>query len=232
MGLSLKEIAAETSFPPSTAHRLLSTLQQEGFVRFDRDVMRWSVGLEAFSVGYAFLKDRDLTRVAKPTLHKLMAETQETANLSILDSTHIVYLAQVPSQLIMRAMAEPGHRVPIHCSAAGKAMLSFQTPSSRMALLSRLSLQPMTAKTITDAPNFDLEMKKVREQGYAWDDEEHAVGLRCLAAPVFDEDGQAIAAVSISGPVARLDDASMHASSERVLAAAAQVTRDYGGRRP
>ena len=214
------------------AHRLLSTLQQEGFVRFDREIMRWSVGLDAFSVGYAFLKDRDLVRVAKPALQRLMRESNETANLSILDGTSLIYLAQVPSPMMMRAMAEPGNRVPLHCSAAGKAMLSFLTPSSRKALASKLILTSLTPKTITSVSHLEQKMEKIRHQGVAWDDEEQAIGLRCLAAPVFDEDGQAAAAVSISGPVARLDDKAMGNLSGLVRDVASQVTRDYGGRQP
>lgn len=231
-GMSLKAVSATTGMPASTTHRLLSTLQQEGFVRFDRELMHWSVGVQAFSVGYSFLQDRDLVRVAKSHMVALMENSGETANLSILDGTNIVYLAQVASRQMMRAMSTPGQRVPLHCTAAGKAIVACLPSKTKEQILGRLHYVPMTAHTIAERSDLMQHLGQVLLNGYAKDDEEHALGLRCLAAPVFDENGAAVAAISISGPLARMSDSDLNAQAQGVLSAARAVTRDYGGHWP
>ncbi len=228
-GMSLKEVSATTAMPASTTHRLLSTLQQEGFVRFDRELMHWSIGVQAFSVGYAFLQDRDLVRVAKARMTALMETSGETANLSILDGANIVYLAQVASRQMMRAMSTPGQRVPLHCTAAGKAIIACLPNKTKEQILSRLHYMPMTPHTLTERASLQQHLAQVLVRGYALDDEEHALGLRCIASPVFDENGAAIAAISISGPLARMADGDLDAMGGCVLDAARAVTRDYGG---
>ncbi len=231
-GMSLKAVSATTGMPASTTHRLLSTLQQEGFVRFDRELMHWSVGVQAFSVGYAFLQDRDLVRVAKSHMTALMETTGETANLSILDGTNIVYLAQVASRQMMRAMSTPGQRVPLHCTAAGKAIVACLPSKTKEQILGRLHYIPMTSFTISERSVLIQHLSQVLLKGYAKDDEEHALGLRCLAAPIFDENGAAVAAISISGPLARMGDHELDKQAQSVLTAARSVTRDYGGHWP
>ncbi len=122
-GMTLTHIAERMRLPPSTAHRLLTTLEQERYVHFDHERRLWSVGVQAFMTGAAFLKTRNLVGIARPYMRALMNESTETVNLAIEDEDEAIYLAQVECRQMMRALARPGARVPLYCSSVGKALL-------------------------------------------------------------------------------------------------------------
>lgn len=231
-GITLTEVANRVGLPVSSAHRLLSTLQQEGFVRFDGERTLWFVGVKAFSVGNAFLRARDLVQVARPYMRGLMEQCDETVNLAVEDSGQIIYLAQIECRQMMRALASPGARVPMHSSAVGKVLLAFASTPGRDAMLERLRLERFTANTITGRDRLLSSLGKIREQGYAFDDEEHAIGLRCVAAPIFNETRDVIAAISLSGPAARVTDRRFKELAGLVQRAARVITRDFGGLPP
>ena len=123
-GATLTDLAQRVGLPTSTAHRLLTTLEQERYVRFTHDGRFWSVGVQAFVIGCTFTKTRSLAGVARPHMRHLMEDGGETVNLAVEDEGEAVYLSQVECRQMMRAFARPGTRVPLHCSAVGKAMLS------------------------------------------------------------------------------------------------------------
>ena len=124
-GMTLTDIAQIVGLPPSTAHRLLTTLQQERFVRFDGTAHLWQVGVEAFIIGNAFVRTREVVAMARPYLRRLMEEGGETANLYLEQDGEAICMAQVECRQMMRAIARPGGRVKMHCSGAGKAMLGW-----------------------------------------------------------------------------------------------------------
>ena len=208
-GATLTELAQQVGLPPSTAHRLLTTLEQERYVRFDHERRLWSVGVQAFVIGCTFTKTRSLVGLSQPHMRRLMEASGETVNLAIEDAGEMVYLAQVECRQMMRAFARPGSRVPLHCSAVGKAILSAASARTLAKFLHQRGMPRLTAKTITAPAALRADLERARTLGYAVDDEEHAVGLRCIAAPVFDETGEAVAAVSVSGPMARIVDERM-----------------------
>ena len=123
--MTLTDVALMVGLPPSTAHRLLTTLQQERFVRFDATAHLWQVGVEAFIIGNAFVRTRDVVAMARPYLRRLMEEGGETANLYLEQDGEAICMAQVECRQMMRAIARPGGRVKMHCSGAGKAMLGW-----------------------------------------------------------------------------------------------------------
>jgi IclR family transcriptional regulator, acetate operon repressor len=229
-GISLTDVAHAVGLPPSTAHRLLSTLQQEGYVRFDHERIRWLVGVRAFVTGNAFLKTRDLVRIARPYMRHLMEESGETVNLAVEDSGQVVYLSQVECRQMMRALASPGARVPLHCSAVGKALLASMAEPRQIALLNKQALTRLSTKTIVTRQALAKELARTAQRGYAIDDEEHAVGLRCVAAVICDEVGEPTAALSLSGPMARIPDDRLPELGLLVRRAADKVTRDFGGK--
>src|SRR5271170_5179277 len=199
-GASLTEVAQQVGLSPSTAHRLLTTLEQERYVHFDPERRLWSVGMQAFMAGNAFLRTRSLTGAARPHMRALMNESAETVNLAVEDEYEAVYLAQVECRQMMRALARPGARVPLYCSSVGKAILSAMPESDLDKALPRQGMRRLTDKTITRKAALRDELALTRERAFAIDDEEHAFGLRCVASLVFDEWANAIAAISISGP--------------------------------
>ena len=227
-GAALSDLAQQVGLPASTAHRLLLTLEQERYVRFIGEGRLWTIGVQAFVTGCAFLKTRSLVGVARPRLRRLMEESGETVNLATEDKGEAVYLAQIECREMMRVFARPGTRTPMHCSAVGKAILSAASDKTTAKILHEHGMARLTVKTITTPSALRRELTKVREQGYALDDEEHAVGLRCIAAPIFDESGDVIAAVSASGPMARIGGARVPVLGRMVADAAHAISADMG----
>ena len=231
-GLTLTETAQRASLPVSSAHRLLSTLQQERFVRFDQERTRWFIGVEAFVAGSGFLRSRDLVAVARPYMRHLMEESGETVSLAVEEGGQAIYLAQVECRQLMRALASPGQRAPLHSSAVGKAMIAFAGEPRKQSLMDNLRLERFTDRTIVRQSTFVDAVEQARKRRYAIDDEEYAVGLRCVAAPIFNEAHEAIAAISLSGPKARITDSKLEALADLAQSAAVKITRDYGGAAP
>jgi IclR family acetate operon transcriptional repressor len=227
-GASLTELAQQVGLPSSTAHRLLTTLEQERYVRFDHERRLWSVGVQAFVAGCAFTKTRSLVGLARPHLRHLMEDAGETVNLAVEDQGEAVYLAQVECRQIMRVFARPGSRVPLHCSAVGKAILSAASDKTLSKILHQRGMPRLTVKTITSPSGLRENLARARELGYAVDDEEHAVGLRCIAAPVFDETGDCVGAVSASGPLVRIGEERIAQLGTMVLDASRNISREMG----
>jgi IclR family acetate operon transcriptional repressor len=229
---TLTELAQQVGLSPSTAHRLLATLEQERYVRFDAERRAWTVGVQAFVAGSAFVKSRNIVALARPRMRALMEASGETVNLAVEDRGEAIYLAQVECRQMMRAFARPGAHVPLHCSSVGKALLAFMPELQLTRILHRHGLPRLTVKTRSTPAALRADLAQARSHGYALDDEEHAVGLRCVASVVFDENAEAVAAVSISGPLARIPDERLAVLGDLVRRAAASMTADLGGRLP
>ena len=231
-GMTLTHIAECVGLPPSTAHRLLTTLEQERYVHFDHERRLWSVGVQAFMTGAAFLRTRNLVGIARPYMRALMNESTEAVNLAIEDENEAVYLAQVECRQMMRALARPGARVPLYCSSVGKALLCATPDGDLAKALQRQPMRRLTEKTIVNRTALRDELALTRERGFAIDDEEHAFGLRCVAGLVFDEFGEPMAAISISGPTARISSERIAHLGEVVRRKADEITAQLGGALP
>lgn len=228
-GLTLTELSQTVHLAPSTTHRLLTTLQQERFVRFDDQRSVWLVGLQAFAVGNAFVRSRELIGMVRPFMRRLMEESGETTNLAVEDREEAVYLAQVECREMMRAFAKPGARVPMTSSAVGKAILAARPDEQVARLLNRVGLQRVTGRSIATPAALKAALSTTRSLGYAVDDEEHAVGLRCVAAALYDEHGDPIAAVSVSGPAARVTEERVPSLGRLVRTVSYEATQALGG---
>jgi IclR family acetate operon transcriptional repressor len=231
-GITLSDLAQQVGLAASTTHRLLNTLEQHGFAALDGDRGVWFVGVRAFTVGNAFLADRDVVSIARPFMRRLMEHAGESVNLAILDDAKVVFVAQVQCREMMRMLVRLGGRAPVHASGAGKALLAALEPSQVHALLARHGLERFTANTLGTHGALTADLDRVRARGFAFDDEEHAVGLRCVAATVHDELGDAVAAISLSGPRARITDDRIARLGALVIDGANEITRAMGGRAP
>lgn len=215
------EVAALTGLPQGTAHRLLRSLQIRGYVRHDAS-RKYSLGAAAFRLGDA--AQRALSRSARPHLAELVALSGETANLAVLEGDDVVYVAQVPSPRTLRMFTEVGRHVPPHSTAVGKVLLAAMEPDRALALVRRRGLVPVTEHTITDAAAFAAELDRVRDLGFAADEQEQEVGVRCVAVPV-GSGGDVVAAVSLSGPTARFAGA----DTEGLVVAMRRVADAFAG---
>lgn len=231
-GLSLTDLSEAAGLPPSTTHRLLTTLESERFVRPDPQAGLWRIGVAAFYVGSAFARNRDRLTLTRPYLRRLMELSGETANLFVESDGEAICIGQIESRHAMRAITGVGGRVALHASGAGKALLAYAEPEHRQRLMASLTLSRETERTITEPRRLERELEETARRGYAVDDEEHALGLRCVAAPVFDEFGWAAAAISVSGPGARVPAERLAPLGRMVAQAALEATREYGGTAP
>ena len=230
-GLSLTELAHLGELPTSTTHRLLTTLENRRFVRFNRASNLWSIGVQSFVVGNAFARSRNFVPLAKIFMRHLMDQAGETVNLATQDQEEIVYLAQVECREMMRAFVRPGSRAPLHSSAVGKALLAAMPVVDRNRIISH----PNTGRKNTSGiytPEFMKNLETVNLRGYALDDEEQSIGMRCVASVIYDENGGPLAAVSISGPSARVTYERIPALGELVRQTCKDITADFGGRLP
>lgn len=231
-GLALSDLSQRAGLAPSTTHRLLHGLEQHGFAAHDGDRGLWHVGVQAFTVGSAFLRGRSFVAMARAPMRALVEAAGETVNLAVEDGGAAVYLAQVECQQLMRAFAQPGARVPLYCSGVGKALLAALPIEERVRALSGVDLVPHTARTLTERDVLMRDLALCRDRGFAIDDEEHAVGLRCVAATLHDEAGEPLAALSISGPAARVTGDRLEPLGRMVAEACAALTTQLGGRLP
>lgn len=231
-GMTLTEVSHATRLPPSTVHRLLTTLQQERYVGFDQERGCWQIGVQCFAAGNAFVRSRDIVAMTRPYMRRLMEESGETVNLAVRDGVEMVYLAQVECREMMRALAKPGARVPIAGSAVGKTLLARMAEEQVADTLSLVDHERRTRKTIGQLSRMMAELDRVRHQHFAIDDEEHAVGLRCVAAAVYDEYGEPLGAMSVSGPTARIGDARLAKLGPIVRDICREATNALGGRWP
>jgi IclR family acetate operon transcriptional repressor len=231
-GIGLTELAQAAGLPTSTTHRLLKSLEQRRYAVHDEERNRWFIGVQAFTVGGAFLRGRNYLVLARPFMRLLMEEAGETVNLAIEDQGEAVFLAQIECRQMMRAFSLPGARAPLHCSGVGKALLATFDEQRTARLLTGEVLARLTDKTITTRPALDAELAATRSRGYAIDDEEHAVGLRCVAATIHDEHGAPLAALSISGPTARIPNDRIDELGRLVARYAREVTDAVGGKVP
>jgi IclR family transcriptional regulator, acetate operon repressor len=231
-GAALGDLAHRAGLAPSTAHRLLKSLELRRFVTQDAERGLWFTGVQAFITGTGFLRNRDVVAIARPYMHRAMEESGESVNLAILDGTETIYLSQVESRQMMRALAPPGGRAPLHASGVGKALLSGLNQPAAEQRIANLNFTRYSDKTIKEPAALMASIKQAKLQGYAVDDEEHAVGLRCLAAPIYNEFGEPVAAISISGPLARIEDSRLPVLGELIRSIAQDITAAFGGKSP
>ena len=200
--VGVSELRTATGLPFGTIHRLLGTLVLHGYVRQNPQTHKYTLGPRLLRLGDA--AGRHFGGWVRPFLTELMEISGESANLVMLDGDHAVYVAQVPSRKhSVRMFTEVGRRVMPHSTAVGKVLLAFRPRPAVEALLERTGLPPRTPRTITDRDRFLGELDAVARQGYAVDDGEEEIGVRCLAVPVFGV-GDGVAAVSVSAPEGRL----------------------------
>ena len=229
--VALTELAQQAGLPNSTTHRLLTTMQQLGFVRQVGDLGHWAIGAHAFIIGSSFLQSRNLLAIVHPILRKLMEESGETVNLAVLDKSdhQAIIIDQVQCTQLMRMSAPIGGKLPMHASGAGKAFLSQLSDEDVSALLHRQGLKAYTHATLVAPAHLKDDLAQTRRRGYTLNEEEHALGLRCVAACIYDEHHEAFAAISISGPISRMTDDRVTELGAMVIRAAKEVTQAFGG---
>jgi IclR family transcriptional regulator, pca regulon regulatory protein len=199
--LTLSEVARETGLSRASARRFLHTLVELGYV--STDGRAFALRPSVLDLGYAYLSSLTLPEVAGPHLERLSEEVGESSSVAVLDGADIVYVARVATHRIMAAAIRVGTRFPAFATSMGRALLAHQSDDELDAFLAAARLTPLTPRTITDPLVLRKELDRVREQGWAFVDQELEEGLRSIAAPLRDATGKVVAAVNVSAPVRR-----------------------------
>ncbi len=228
-GISLSDLSHRAGLAPSSAYRLLTTLAARGFVEFLPRDQHWAIGVEAFRTGMAFPRRTSIASVGRGIMQDLMQASGETANIAIFENGEIVFVAQIESQEPIRAFFRTGERRPAHASGIGKALLAEMPRAAVERIVAATGLAGFTDKTIVTTEALHADLAATHRRGWALDDEERNTGMRCIAAAIFNEFGDPVAGISISGPVARLDDEAVARLGPLVTAGAAEITRLAGG---
>jgi len=229
---SIQDLSSELNLPKPTIHRILSTLRHFGFVAQDEVSKEYRLGFRLLELGYTVLDQIDLRKIAEPFLTKLANRAEETVHLVILDQGEIVYLDKVekvsdPKNL--RMVSRIGMRNYTHSCAVGKVLLAFLSDSEKDEIIAQKGLQKMTKNTIVNLGQLNKHLADVRAQGYAIDDEENEEGIRCIAAPVRNDRGNVIAAISISGPTVRMTRKRVHSELKtQVMKTALEISKKLG----
>ena len=203
-GMTLTEIADSLDQSPATIYRILATCENRQIVEMDQASQEWFIGAESFRLGSAFLRRTGVVERSRPLMRELMEETGETANLGAEVMGEVMFLSQVETHENIRAFFPPGTKSPMHASGIGKALLAFAPPSKIESYLEQQSLESFTQNTFSNPDLLREELVNIKLQGYSFDNEEKSTGMRCVAAPIFNFYGEAVAGISISGPSIRL----------------------------
>lgn len=227
-GLTLSELAEKLDQSVATMYRVLTTLSIRGFVESDPQTQEWHIGPASFRLGSAFLRRSSVVERARPVMRTLMEATGETANLGIEKDGNVMFVSQVETHESIRAFFPPGSLSQMHASGIGKALLSLYSVRDLDRFLREQSLTTFTEKTLNTPDAIRANMAETRAQGYAVDDEEKTVGMRCVAAPIVNFFGEAVAGISVSGPANRLSQDRIYDVAALVKAAAEELSRGIG----
>ena len=231
-GLTLSDMAQQTGQAAATVYRALITLQAHGMVEVEEKGQLWHVGGGAFRVGSAFLRRTKVVERARAPMDALMRATGETANLGIESGDEVLFLSQVETHEAIRAFFPPGTKGPMHVSGIGKALLAWYPADRVQGIIARQGLPKFTSLSITSETSLLRDLAHTRARGYSIDDQERASGMRCIAAPIFNAFGEAIAGLSVSGPAFRINLSDASQIGHAVRQAADSVTQATGGEIP
>ncbi len=219
--LGVTELANRLKLHKNNVFRLLATLEVRGYIEQDRKTGNYRLGIKTFEIANVFLHHLGLRRQARPILEDLVDRCDETAYLAVLDGPDVIYILMHETSQTVRIVPRLGRRLPVHCTAAGKAQLAFES-ADRLRLIFRDSPLPkLTEKTITNYEAFREHLRDVAKAGFAVDNEEFEAGVRCIAAPVKDYSHKVVASVGLSGPLSRF-------SLERIEKELAPLVKEAG----
>jgi DNA-binding IclR family transcriptional regulator len=227
--VGLRDVAAELGFPPSTTHRLLGVLTNSRYLKQDHETKKYQLSLKFLEMAAAVRENLDVITVARPHMVSLTHATSETVNLAFFEGAEIVYVDQIAnSDSLLRMFTRVGTRAPLYCTGVGKAYLAGQSTEFVSEYWTAADKKKYTEKTILDETALNRELDAVRRLGYAVDNEEMEIGVRCVASPIRQHIGSIIAAVSISGPSSRLTSDRTPRVGELVRRAADEISTDLG----
>ncbi len=226
--VSLRTMARDLHISPASAYRTLSSLKEIGYVRQDAQDAKYQLTLKIAGISAQVLDNVQLRQIAHPFLQALTSETNETTHLAILEGTEIVYIDKVDNTQAVRMRSRVGQHGHLHSTSVGKSMLAFLPDPHRESVLRHLKLQPLTEHTIVDPEILRGQLSQIRDLGYAVDDEENELGIRCIGSPVYDHAGRITGAVSISGWTITMTRERIPQLAPQILQTCQRISQELG----
>lgn len=228
-GLALSDLAAATSLHASTAHRLLASLASRGYVRKDPESGKYRLTLRLYEISRRVSTVLDLFSASKPLLEVLANDVKEVVHLVERDGSDVVYLRKFePLLRPISITSSVGLHNPMYCTGVGKSIMAYLPEKDALSIWNDTQVIQFTPKTITTWEALREDLSHVRERGYAIDDEEHDLGVRCIAAPIYNWNGTPVGAMSISGPVARITPDAIDEFSPKLINTAEKISELMG----
>ena len=203
----ISELSVRLSMPKATVYRFLQTMMMLGYVRQVSESERYGLTMKVYELGTKALQQPEVVDLAKHHMQILADKTGETIHLGALIESEIIYIHKVDSNHTLGMYSRIGRRAPLHCTAIGKVLMAWEHPERRALVLKGVDFMPYREKTITTISQYEEELRKVKVQGFAEDQEEFDDHIRCLGIPIFDRLNRPVAGMSISFPTFRYDDA-------------------------
>jgi IclR family transcriptional regulator, KDG regulon repressor len=227
--LGVTELSKRLKLHKNNVFRLLATLESRGYIEQNKVTENYRLGLKTLEIGQTFIHQMGLLRQSKPVLEAMVRECNETTYVAILRDFNIIYLDAVETDMTVRVVPRVGSWLPAYCTAAGKIQIAHISDEELESYLATKELKPFTANTIIDRNVLRKQLKEVAEQGYAVDDEELDIGVRCVSAPIRDYTRRIIGAVSVSGPSMRFGAERMEKELiPLILKASAEISSKLG----
>jgi DNA-binding IclR family transcriptional regulator len=230
---TLTKLSKELDINSSTTFRLLATLRSHNLVQLEDSTGHYRLGLACLELSRAYHTGDEVRHAALPEMKALRDDTMETVHLGVLDGMEIVYLEKLEGLHAIGLMSSKvGRRAPAYCTGLGKALLAHCDPSFIQDNLGQIKLQKYTEMTITSQAEFLNHLKEAYQRGYALDMGEHEKEVRCVAAPIFNQYGKTVAAISVSGPSGRIDPVEDNQDLiDRTLRTAYNISKNLGYRK-
>ena len=226
--IGLSELASSCGLNITTTHRIVHTLVKRGYLKQRQERQKYSLSTKFLQYSNVITRRMKIRDVASPILDALSKMAGESVNIAILDSNEAVYIEHIDTNKSLRIFTQIGNRVPLYCTGVGKIFLAYMRDDESQKVLKGNELLPHTANTITDVKRLKQELGQVKQEGLAIDSEEMEIGVRCLAAPVKNSSGNVIAAISVSGPSARLSDKRVNEIKPLIKSCALEISRALG----
>jgi len=225
--LNLERIYERTDIPKVTALRLLTTLCKAKYI-IKNPNDSYSLTLRMFSVGSRALDWTEIIEISRPIVERLKDRLGETIHMGILEDNKAVYIMKEESSHTVRMYSRVGKNIPLYCSGLGKCLLSYQDEEYIDSYLDKTDLVRMATKTITDKKELKADLKKIRERGYGFDDEENEGGIFCISAPIFNHEGHIEAALSVSWPIYRIQKTDVPEFIEIIKSTTSEISTILG----
>lgn len=229
-GLGVTELSYQLEVSKSTVHRLLMSLLKKGFVKQDEESQKYQLGLRLIELSQTVSDNLDIRKLASNFLYHLAKTTGETAHLVIMENNELVYIDKIESSETIRMFSNIGKRAPMHCTGVGKAILAFLPEEKIHQVIDEKGLQKFTEKTIIEKEAMLAHLQEIKKRGYSFDDEEHELGIKCAAAPIFNHNGEVVAGISVAGPIMRVDEEKLEKIASEVLIISKEISKLLGAK--